>query len=69
MITTSRNNKSWLNKKYKRGLWKRIRKCGYGDYGDYIESEIVKMISEHLSKNIDTQIIKEIKRLAIDNSI
>lgn len=69
MITTSRNNKSWINKKYKRGYRKRINKCGYNDYGNYVESELIKMISREIQKSIDDEIIKEIKRLAIDNSI
>lgn len=64
MITTSRNNKSWINKKYKRGYQRRIKKCGYGGYGDYIESELIKMMSREIRKSIDEQIIK-----AIGNSI
>jgi len=48
--------KSWINKKYKRGYWTRINKCGV----NHLESEIIKMMSQELAKSIDAQIIEEI---------
>lgn len=50
------SKKSWINKKYKRGYWTRINRCGV----NHLESEIIKMMSKKLQESIDAQIIEEI---------
>lgn len=55
--------KSWINKKYKRGYWTRINRCGV----NHLESELTKELSRHIQEHIDRQIIEEIKRLKVND--
>ena len=61
--STKKPKYKWFRKKYERGHWSRVSKCGV----DWIESELTKELSRHIQEHIDRQIIEEIKRLKVND--